>query len=267
MKVVIVGSGSKGNCTYIETPQSKILIDSGISHLQVKNTLSKYGLSLKDLDAIFITHEHTDHMRHLVSIMSRTRAKVFMYESSFVNSNRILNGGIPKDRICFIDECQKYEIKDIAVVAIKLSHDTTNCFGYLVKELNTSDNISYASITDTGYLDSKYYPLLSSINTLLIESNHDVEMLLGSSRPWILKKRILSECGHLSNVDCVKALKQIVSSYTQNIILGHISEECNDYDLAYDYCKDSFKDNLSFNLFVAKQYEELVIDIKDNQND
>ena len=125
-----------------------------------------------------------------------------------------------------------------------------------MKEMNTVDNISFASITDTGYIDKKYYKILSYIHTILIESNHDPEMLLNSGRPWFLINRILSDNGHMSNAQCVKHLKSIISEHNKNIILGHISEECNEYDLAYNYCLNEFKDDRKFNLTVALQHTE-----------
>ena len=101
-----------------------------------------------------------------------------------------------------------------------------------MKEDSNTINQTFASITDTGIIQEKYFPILSSINTLMIESNHDVDMLVNSNRPWILIQRILSKKGHLSNETCVSYLTKIVSKNTKNVILAHISEECNDPNLA-----------------------------------
>ena len=135
----------------------------------------------------------------------------------------IKNKGIVKhieiEDINTSDDNVTYNIKDLSVVPMKLSHDTYSCLGYMMKELNTDKNISFATITDTGYIDKKYYKILSFINTILIESNHDVEMLLNSNRPWMLKNRILSNNGHMSNEECVKHLKHFISNNNKNIIL------------------------------------------------
>jgi phosphoribosyl 1,2-cyclic phosphodiesterase len=259
MKIVIIGSGSKGNATYIETPQTKILIDAGISMLQIRKRLANQGITLDTLDAVFITHEHSDHIAHLLSVLSRTKAIAYMHEQTFINANIKLKKELQNFKVNFIKADHKYQLKDMVVVPITLSHDTPNCFGYLVKEMNTISNNTYAQITDTGYIAHKYFKILSSIAVIMIESNYDVTMLQNSNRPWILINRILSDSGHMSNEDCCNHLKQIVSSYTKQVILGHISEECNDYELARKFAEEHLRDIMTFKLDVAYQYEELPI--------
>lgn len=256
MKVVVLGSGSKGNCTYIETENTKVLIDAGLSVLQIRSRLKNQGIELSKLDGVFITHEHTDHIKELVSILTKTEATLYIEENTFYEANKKLRGNLVSFPRVFIKADHKYNINDLSVVPMKLSHDTLWCLGYLMKELNTDKNNSFASITDTGLIDKKYYKILSFINTILIESNHDPEMLLNSGRPWFLINRILSNNGHMSNAQCVKHLKAFISEHNKNIILGHISEECNDYELAYNYVLNEFKDNRWFNLTVALQYNE-----------
>lgn len=256
MKVVVLGSGSKGNSTYVETNNTKVLIDTGLSMLQVKSRLNNQGISLSTLDAVFITHEHTDHIKELVSILTKTSATLYIEENTFNEANRRLRGNLVNFPKVFIKPDSKYNINDLSVVPMKLSHDTDTCLGYLMKELNVDSNNSFASITDTGFIDKKYYKILSYINTILIESNHDPEMLLNSGRPWMLVNRILSNKGHMSNEQCINHLKNFISKNNKNIILGHISEECNDYDLAYDVCNQAFDNNPPFKLSVAYQYIE-----------
>lgn len=256
MKVVVIGSGSKGNSTYIETKNTKVLIDTGLSLLQVKGRLKNQGITLDDLDAVFITHEHTDHIKELVSILTKTKATLYIEENTYAEANRRLRGNLVNFSKVFIKADTKYNINDLSVVPMKLSHDTVNCFGFLMKELNTNKNNSFASITDTGYIDKKYYKILSYIHTILIECNHDPEMLLNSKRPWMLINRILSNSGHMSNEECIKHLKNFISKDNKNIILAHISEECNDYDLAYDVVNQAFDNKPTFNLSVAYQYTE-----------
>lgn len=268
MRVVILGSGSKGNTTYIETDQCKILIDAGLSMLQIRNRLQNQGIVLGNLDAVFITHEHTDHLKNVESILKKTNAVLYIEENTYHNANIKLRNALVNLPKVFIKSDVKYNINDISIVPIKLSHDTDYCMGYLMKKLNTDDNISFATITDTGYIDKKYYKILSYINTILIESNHDVEMLLDSGRPWMLINRILSDKGHMSNEQCVMHLKKFISEHNKNIILGHISEECNDYDLAYNYVLNAFDNKPSFNLSVAYQYiEHPMIKICGESND
>lgn len=254
MKIVIIGSGSKGNSTYIETKNAKILIDAGLSLLQVKNRLLFEGITLDTLDAVFVTHEHTDHIGNLVQILTKTHATLYINEVTYQNANKKLKNGLVHFEKVFIDAEIKYELKDIAVVPILLSHDTPVCYGYLVKELFTEENNTFASITDTGFIPTKYYKILSTIAVLLVESNHDVKMLMNSGRPWMLIDRILSNNGHMSNQQCCDHLKQIVSNYTKKVILAHISEECNDYELARSFFIKEFGKEITFDLSIAYQY-------------
>lgn len=263
MKIVVLGSGSKGNCTYIETANTKILIDAGLSVLQIRNRLKNQNIELSNLDAVFITHEHTDHINNLVSILNKTHATLYIEEHTYYSANMRLRNGLVNLPVKFIKADLRYNIGDVSVVPIELSHDTEYCYGYLVKKLNTKENITFASITDTGYIPKKYFQILSYIKVLLIESNHDVEMLMNSKRPWNLINRILSDHGHMSNKQCCDHLKQFISKHNEIVILAHISEECNDYGLAHDFCLNEFNNNLPFELQVALQYVELpVIDLE-----
>ncbi len=261
MKVVILGSGSKGNCTYIETKTKRILIDAGLSLLQIKNRLSQKGIIFEGIDLILITHEHIDHISCLSSILAKTNATLCIKEETFVEANRRLSCALSHAKVHFINRDKRYTIDEVSFIPIELSHDATNCFGYILKE-ETDDpnsNITYASITDTGYIPNKYFNILSTISVVLIESNHDVLMQKRSGRPWYLINRVLSEKGHLSNEQCCEYLKTIVTKHTKRIIFGHISEECNTPELVVSTCLEAFNNNLPFLIEVAKQYEPLDI--------
>ncbi len=257
MKVTILASGSKGNSTYIETPKTKILIDAGISYLQIKQRLNEEKIELCNIDAIFVSHEHADHVLYLASVLCRTNAKLYIDKISYDIINKKTNNSLLPFEVTFIKDDLKYQLEDIVVVPISLSHDSKAIHGFLMKELNTDVNKTFASITDTGIIPQKYFPILSSINTIFIESNHDVEMLMSSRRPWILIQRILSPKGHLSNQECMEYLTKFVSKHTKNIILAHLSEDCNLEKLAEAECYKYFTESLPFKLYIAKQYEEL----------
>lgn len=257
MKVTILASGSKGNSTYIETSKSKVLIDAGISYLQIKNRLKKQNIELSTLDAIFVSHEHTDHVLYLASILARTQATLYIDKISYNIINKKTNNSLLPFDVVFIKNDLKYHFDDMVVVPIELSHDSKAIHGFLFKENIDSINASFASITDTGIIPNKYFSILSSINTILIESNHDVDMLVQSNRPWLLIQRILSKSGHLSNQECMEYLTKFYSKLNHHIILGHLSEECNLEQMAINECHKYFTEKLPFNLYVAKQYEEL----------
>lgn len=263
MKVTVLASGSKGNSTYIETSKTKILIDAGISFIQLKNRLLERGITLDTISAIFVSHEHSDHVRELASILKKTSAVLYIDKISYdVINNKTNNSLLPFKTIFIKNDC-KYNFEDVFVVPIPLSHDSKVCHGFLIKEDSDQFNQTFASITDTGLIQEKYFQLLSSINTIMIESNHDVDMLVNSKRTWMLIQRILSKKGHLSNEECVQYLSKIVSKDTKNIILAHLSDECNDVNLALNEVYKTFGEKPSFNLFVADQYEPLpTIEVK-----
>ena len=263
MKIIIIGSGSRGNCTYIETATTKIIIDAGISLLQVKTKLKEHNIDLKEVDALFVTHEHSDHVAYLGKLLVHTRAHLYVDKLSFNvidERNKNFLSTLPHT---FIEKDTRYDVGDLSIVPIELSHDTVNCVGYLVKQLNVDTNESFAVVTDTGYLNSKYFKVLSNIKIILFESNHDIEMLRNSNRSWFLIERILSIRGHLSNDECSQYLKKFISNNNKCIILGHLSEECNTEELAYNKVIETFGNELPFKLYIAKQREALEINTED----
>ena len=261
MKVIILASGSKGNCTYIETENTKILIDAGLSYNKLKERLLSFDILLDTLDAILVTHEHIDHTMHLAQIKTRTKAKVFINEASYYNLPKTVSANMTNHNVFFIEPVSKYKIGDINFVPISLFHDTKNIYGYLFKINN--HNIAY--ITDTGHLLPKYYPLLKKMNVLILESNHDVEMLLNSKRDYRLKQRILSNNGHLSNEQCETILNAVLSDNTKYLVLAHLSEECNTEELAIKHATNAIKNsNSNTNLLVGKQNEPILINLEED---
>ena len=264
MKIVVLASGSKGNCTYIETRETKIILDAGISLKQIRTRLENQGIKLDTLDAVFVTHEHIDHIRCLNKLLAYTNATLYINQTTYENANERLYGELDYYTKAFIKPDVLYKIKDLGIVPLNLSHDTDSCYGYLFRQLNTKKNVTYGHITDTGIIPEKYFPILSSIDTLTIESNHDVDLLKSSSRPWPLIKRILSDHGHLSNEQCTSAIKSFISNKNKRFILAHVSEECNTYELPKDTLLSAFK-TPTFDVQVALQNEELpLINIEDN---
>lgn len=259
MRITVLASGSKGNATYIETPKTKILIDAGISFLQIKGRLEEEKIELTSLDAILVTHEHSDHVLHLATVLSKTGATLYIDKVSYDIINKKTNNSLNSFPVVFIKNDLKYSFEDLIIVPIALSHDSASIHGYLFKELNTKHNKTFATITDTGIIPEKYFSILSSINVLMIESNHDVDMLMASRRPWILIKRILSPKGHLSNETCMSYLTRLVSRNTKHVILAHLSEECNDEKIVKGECIKYFGLTPSFTIHIANQYYQLPI--------
>lgn len=221
MRVSVLSSGSKGNTTYIETDNTKILIDIGNTTKYVKEKLEDIGVQPDDLDGILITHTHVDHVKGLKTFKKKYNVDVYISDAmcsalSYLDDYKFLS--------------DEFDIKDIHINVIKTSHDTDDSRGYVL----TSNNSSVVYITDTGYINKKYYNLLSDKNLYIMESNHDVEMLNNSSYPFQLRQRILSDKGHLSNYDSSKYISSFIGENTKYVFLAHLSEENNTEELAYN---------------------------------
>jgi len=255
MKFVVLASGSSGNATYIETEKVKLLIDVGISLRQIEGRLNNQGIELGNLDAIFITHEHGDHVDNLVSILDKTKAKLYINEKSYQSLHHKILNNLKGHRVAFTKPDTKYTLYDLNIVPIELSHDAANTYGYLFE----SNNKTLAYVVDTGFIPTKYIHILTKMQAIIIESNYDVEMLLESERPWFLKERILSESGHMSNKACGDILKVIANETTQYVVLAHLSQECNTEEIAINHIKNEFLEKMTFKLFAARPYEELEI--------
>ena len=246
MKVCGLSSGSKGNTTYIETNQAKILIDAGNSSKYILEKLTSLNVNPSDLDAILITHIHVDHVKGLPVLLKRINPCVYMTEKMYPYLDYIEN--------YHLIDTETFDIKDIHVEVIHTSHDTEDSLGYII---NNEDK-SLVYITDTGYINRKYFDLLSNRNLYIMESNHDVEMLNNGKYPFELRQRILSDKGHLSNYDSAKYLAKFIGDKTKYILLAHLSEENNTEELAYKTLTDRLnKENEQVdNIIIATQNKE-----------
>lgn len=246
MRVSVLSSGSKGNTTYIETDNAKILIDIGNTSKYVKEKLEGFGVDPKTLDAILITHTHVDHIKGLKVFENRYHTPVYM--------SKIMHKSLDfVDNYVYIDK-NEFDIKDIHVDVIKTSHDTPDSKGYII----SNNNRSIVYITDTGYINEKYFELLKNRNIYIMESNHDVEMLTNGRYPFNLRQRILSDKGHLCNCDSAKYLSSFIGNKTKYVLLAHLSEENNTEELAYETLINRLKEDKKKvdNIIIAKQDKE-----------
>ena len=246
MKVSVLSSGSKGNTTYIETDTAKILIDIGNTSKYVKEKLEGYGVDPRSLDAILITHTHVDHIKGLKVFENKYHVPVYFTKIMHKSLDFI-------DEYVYIDK-EEFDIKDIHVTPIKTSHDAPDSRGYIIS--NNGKSIVY--ITDTGYINEKYFNILKNKDIYIMESNHDVEMLTNGRYPFNLRQRILSDKGHLSNVDSSKYLSCFIGDNTKYILLAHLSEENNTEILAYETLTNRLIEDKKIvdNIIIAKQDKE-----------
>lgn len=246
MRVCVLSSGSKGNTTYIETEETKLLIDCGNSSKYIIDKLKGLNINPQDIDAILITHVHADHVKGLQVLIKHINPTVYMTEKMYPYLDYVTNYEFIKNN--------QIIIKDIIVDVIKTSHDTEDSVGYIIN----NNNKSVVYITDTGYINKKYYDILSNRNIYIFESNHDIEMLNNGRYPFELRQRILSDKGHLSNYDSAKYLATFIGKDTEKIILAHLSEENNTEELALSTLNDRLvKEKITFdNIIIARQNEE-----------
>ncbi|MBQ9318324.1 MAG: MBL fold metallo-hydrolase [Bacilli bacterium] len=247
MKICVLSSGSKGNCTYVETKKHKFLIDIGTSCLYVENALKNINVLPQDIDTIFITHSHVDHVSGLKVFAKKYHPQVCLTPLILEEINLSL------DNICFIED--KLDFDDTVVYAIKTSHDTKDSNAYVIEE----GNASMVNITDTGYINEKYFNLLADKNVYVFESNHDVEMLMNNSHyPHHIKNRIMGDKGHLSNKDSAYYLSRLIGKKTQKVILAHLSEQNNTSALALQTLQDTLRKREIFfeNIVCAEQNKQ-----------
>ena len=242
-------SGSKGNSVLIESENAKILIDAGKSARALCTALEGVGVSIDEIDAIFITHEHRDHISALEILLKSHKIPVHIVGAS---ARKLLLKGLSvyEELLCLHTPVFSVEIGDMTIKSFPTPHDSELSVGYTIKI--GEKTIGYA--TDIGYITSDIKNALCGCESVVLECNHDEEMLMNGSYPYDLKLRIRSNRGHLSNVDCANFASELCFIGTQNILLAHISEENNDPALAFDEVWSAIADD-SVNLKVAKQHE------------
>lgn len=254
MEIIVLASGSKGNTTYLEIGQEKILIDCGISYRQINSRLQALGKSIEGITKIFITHEHGDHVAHLAMLAKKHDVDIYLSEGTLNNLRKDIRYTI--DVRCFktLLAEEQYHFDGFSVLPFMVYHDAYEPFGYRFFE----DDKSLVYITDTGYFPLRKYHLISNADAYIIESNHEVEMLLESNRSWPLKRRILDDQGHLSNDDSAQLLMNLAGDRTRYIVLAHLSEECNLDHLALSAYQKTFLregvDVNSYQLIIAHQH-------------
>ncbi len=229
MKFSSLSSGSKQNCFYIEHEEDAILIDTGISYEKLKYFLSRLGRDSRRIKAVFITHEHQDHIRGLRSIIRALHVPVYLHPDSRAN--------LPYKLKTYQDlyHGQTIRVGALSIQSFDVNHDAAHTFGYRVCQM---DQVCMFLASDIGSFHDGILELARNCRLLAIESNYDLEMLRRSSYPLDIKQRILSNRGHLSNTGCVEFLKRTINEKTSQVCLLHLSENNNTHDLVRNQVQD-----------------------------
>ena len=247
MKVCVLSSGSKGNCTYVETSSHKYLIDLGRNKKYIVDKLKEINVKPQDIDYIIISHSHDDHISALEGFLKTYKTKVCLTEEILSHLPLIKS----YENIVTYDD--KLVLDEDIITSIKVSHDSNDARNFVIED----GKYSLCYITDTGYINHKYFKLLENKTIYLFESNHDIEMLQEGPYPVWLKKRVLSDVGHLSNISAGVYLSKFIGDKTKKVILIHLSETNNTPEMALKTVKDTFKEyEVNFkNISCASQNE------------
>lgn len=224
----ILASGSSGNCFYLETPKKKILVDAGLSGKKIMSLLAEIDRKPEDIDAILVTHEHSDHIHGIGVLARKYGMDIYANELTW----QAMDSKLGK-----IDVAQKHIFElgstktfgDLDIESFGVSHDAASPQFYRFMK----DDKSFVMLTDTGYVSDRMVGIVENADAYLIESNHDVEILRAGSYSWNLKQRILSDKGHLCNEDGADAMIRSLGNRTKKIYLGHLSKENNIKELAH----------------------------------
>lgn len=246
MKIAVLSSGSKGNSTLIETQNTKILIDLGVTKSYVEEKLDEIDVKPKEIEAILITHTHVDHIQGLKVFLKKYHPKIYVNEKILELLHEYLG-----DFDYELFDKDETIIGDLKINVIKTSHDVEGSIGFVI----SSDDKSVVYITDTGYINNKYFELLSNRNLYVLESNHDVEMLMNGSYPYQLKRRILGNKGHLSNDDAAYYLSEFIGNNTKTVVLAHLSDDNNTPNQAKETVSNTLKskNKMVKRVVIAKQ--------------
>lgn len=229
-KYSILASGSTGNAFYLETPKKRLLIDAGLTGKKITSLLAEIDRRPEDLDAILITHEHSDHIKGVGVLARKYNLDLYANEKTWVVMDA-------KNMLGKIDNSQKHIFSrekmmtfgDIDIESFGVSHDAVDPQFYRFMK----DDKSFVMLTDTGYVSDRMAGIVANADGYLIESNHDIEILRAGSYPWKTKQRILSDFGHLSNEAGAQAMIDTLGNRTKKIYLGHLSKENNIKELAH----------------------------------
>lgn len=231
MRLCSIASGSNGNCIYVGSEATHLLVDVGISGKRTESGLRELGLTGRDIDAILITHEHSDHISGL-GVMARKYGIPVYATAGTIRAIKKVNGLGDLDDGLFheIWEDRKLVLKDLTVNPMHISHDAAQPVGFRI----SYGDKKVAICTDLGIYNDYTVECLKGMDAILLEANHDVNMLQVGPYPYYLKQRILSERGHLSNENSGRLLSRILHDGLQTVLLGHLSKENNLPELAYE---------------------------------
>ena len=242
-----LSSGSKGNCTFLGSSETKVLIDAGISAREIGKRLAQIGVTLEEIDAILVTHEHSDHILGLKSLAFKMGIPIIANQETAKGIVETFQR-CPKFKIFSTGET--FEFGDLEIHPFTIPHDTLDPVAFTIKV----DQLKLGFCTDLGFATSAVQSQLRHCHYLQLEANHEPSMVYSCARPDKLKQRILSKNGHLSNEACANLLLQIFHDGLEHVHLAHLSSECNTAETALDKAKSTLSSHgVNLSMCVAPQ--------------
>jgi len=254
MKVYVLASGSKGNMTYLKVGHIKLYIDAGISYRRMHQKMDAYNEDINDVKYLLLTHEHHDHVMGLKMLLKqKIIKKIFMTQGTFEGLHDDVKSFLPE--VSIVKSEESFDLGGVLVTPFVISHDANEPVGYVI-----NGDKKLVIFYDTGYLDQVYYNLVSQADIYIVEANHHPTMLMQSPRPFHLKKRILSEKGHLSNDDASYLMNLLIKKQAIWVV-SHISEDCNSILAIEESIVKHFDDPTKVEVYYAEKEGLPVIEV------
>ena len=251
-QVSSLASGSKGNAFVVRTNKTKILVDIGLSGKKLFSLMETINLSKEKLKAVIVSHEHSDHVSGAGVVCRKLKIPLYISKHTHFASKKKIQ---KVDEIIYFNTGEKFIVDDIEILPFQSSHDAVDSHNFIVQQDNNYKQ-KLGIITDLGYVTKLHQLRLKNVSTILLESNHDPEMLRDGPYPWKLKQRVQGRTGHLSNEQAVGLVTSIISPDLKNLILVHLSETNNKPEIAFATMNNYLNSiNSDVNVIVASQYE------------
>ena len=251
MRFSVLSSGSRANSTFLEAAGVRVLIDCGLSKQQTEKRLARLGITPDSLDVIILTHEHTDHIYGLSAFSRRHRLPVLCNRATAVHLD-------PACQLEYFETGTVFSLGGMTIRPFSIPHDASEPVAFVME----AEGLKFAQVTDLGKVSPLVIDALSGVNAIILEANHDEEMLYACNYPWDLKQRISSSHGHLSNEGCGRLLKEILHPGLRHVVLAHISENSNAPHLALETVRRYLsKHELATYLCADRHKETELIDV------
>lgn len=245
-----LASGSKGNCIYIGTDNTKLLIDAGLSAKSIIKKLEEIQVDIADIDAILVTHEHIDHIRGLPVLSSKMNIPIFANSDT---AKAIYSLAQAPLKFKIFSTGESFEYGDIQIHPFSIQHDAADPVAFTF----WLEGLKIGVCADLGFATTLVESQLKDCDYLYVEANHQPEMVHASARPMVYKQRVLSRQGHLSNEDCAKLVNSVLHGKLKHVFLAHLSSECNAPDLALEIVKRMLRES-KVNVDVSVAYQDRI---------